>query len=785
MQRKWKRRWQRLTKIIMPPLAAGMLLLTSYHPAWANPAGGTVASGSAAITANGATTTINQTSQKAIINWKSFSIAKGETVNFLQPSASSAALNRVVGSDTSTIYGTLTANGKVFLINPNGILFAPGSQVSAGGLVASTLNIADSDFLKGKYTFSGTGSGSVVNHGTITANSEAVLLGPKVANEGVIAAKVTGLAAGKQVSLDFSGDQLLNLTVDTGAANTGQIISDGGLVIMTAGTKNALLHTVVNNSGVIRAQSVHNENGVIRLEGGSVINSGTLNASGKASGETGGTVKLLGDTVTVKTSSTIDVSGDAGGGTALIGGAYQGASSEYAATNTTVETGAAINADAITTGNGGQMVVWANDTTKFAGTISAKGGSAVGDGGRVEVSGKKTLQLNETAQVNTTAANGTTGNLLLDPAELTVDVSNVSTYTDLLALNNTTVSTSLGDLAITTPVNWTTVTTLTLNSAAGISISAPITATNGGLTVTANGTITDTAAVNVRTFTFAKGTWSQIASTLPSFSAIDFRISGGTFIRALDGSGTSSNPYQIADVYGLQGIGSNGMLGKYYMLANNIDANGTQYWNYDSAASAYLGFAPLGMDLSNIFTGNFDGQSHTIDGLAIYRPLIDYVGLFGVTQASTICNVGLTKGKVIGNMAVGGLVGYNGDGCSITNAYNTGTVSGSSFIGGLVGYNNVFNNIENVYSTGAVSGSNVIGGLVGKNYGNIKNSYSTGSVSGTNNLGGLVGYSEVGSVTGSYWNTDTSHQTTGINGQSDNATGLHTIQMKNLNSFSS
>ncbi|MDR7869080.1 MAG: YDG domain-containing protein [Sporomusaceae bacterium] len=498
MQRKWKRRWQRLAKTVMPPVAAGMLMLGAYGPAWAAPSGGTVTGGAATIATSGATTTVTQTTNRAAINWQSFGIAAGEAVTFVQPSASAVALNRVVGSSASNIHGRLSATGKVFLINPNGILFAPGAQVNVGGLVASTLNMADGDFMNGKYVFTKNGNaGSVVNQGTITAGDHAVLIGPQVRNEGVIAARVAALAAGDRVSLDFSGDKLLNVTVDTAAAgssvaNSGTITADGGLVVMTAGTKDALLNTVVNNSGVIRAQSVNNVNGVIRLEGNTAINSGVLDASGRAAGQTGGTVKVLGDNVTLAATAAVDVSGDAGGGTALIGGAYQGGGSEYAATNTTVEKGATINADAITSGNGGQVVVWAKDKTDFAGTITARGGAESGDGGTVEVSGKKTLVYR--GRTDATAANGKRGSLLLDPSDYTIGTGatgeNYWNNADLvaqLATADVTVATAAagsgnGDIIVDAPIDFqdgTKTPTLTLNAHRDIVFNQQVTSVIG------------------------------------------------------------------------------------------------------------------------------------------------------------------------------------------------------------------------------------------------------------------------------------------------------------------
>jgi len=519
MQRKWKRRWQRLIKTILPPLAASMLCFSVYNPiAWANPTGGTVTAGSGSITENGANTTIIQTSDKLALNWQSFSIAKGETVNFLQPGASAVALNRVVGNSASAIYGALNASGKVFLINPNGILFAPGAQVNVGSLVASTLKLSDADFLKGKYNFSTNGSGTVINQGTIktTDGGYVAFLGNQVGNEGVIVANKgsVALAAGNAATLDFTGDGLINLSVsqeaiDAQAANSGLVQADGGLVVMTAKAAGNLTGTVINNSGIIRAQSIEERNGKIVLDGGSsgvVSVSGTLDASGKTTGLTGGTVKVLGNEVSLTSTAKLDVSGDQGGGTALIGGAYQGDSSEKSASATTVETGATITADAITNGDGGQVVVWANDTTKFAGAITARGGSVSGNGGSVETSGKKTLQVGDAASVNTLATNGTTGNWLLDPYNLIISsggdstssgftasgdnsVVNVTTLTDALATTSVTILTGsggsqAGDITVAAAVNWSGNTTLTLNAANNININNAITINGtGGLSL--------------------------------------------------------------------------------------------------------------------------------------------------------------------------------------------------------------------------------------------------------------------------------------------------------------
>ncbi len=182
------------------------------------PTGGNVTAGSAAISASGNKLQIDQYSQKAILQWDTFSIGSGAWVNFAQPSSSAIALNRVLGNNPSEIFGRLTANGQVFLTNPNGVLFAPSASVDVGGLFATTLSIADKDFLAGRYNFyNAGGAGSVINQGTIvTANGYAALAGPQVRNDGVIIARAgtVALAAGDRVSLDMIGDGLISVSVD-------------------------------------------------------------------------------------------------------------------------------------------------------------------------------------------------------------------------------------------------------------------------------------------------------------------------------------------------------------------------------------------------------------------------------------------------------------------------------------------------------------------------------------------------------------------------------------------
>jgi filamentous hemagglutinin family protein len=263
------------------------LMLGLGASAYALPTGGVVAAGGASITSGASTMTITQTTANAAINWQSFGISAGQTVQFVQPGSTSVALNRVLGTDASSIMGKLSANGRVFLLNPNGVLFGSGASVNVGGLVASTMSLSDAKFMAGDYAFTDAGSGSVVNQGTIAAadGGFVALMGKTVSNQGVISARLgsVALAAGNAVTMDVAGDGLLNVSVAQGAVNAlvengGLIRADGGHVLLTAQAAGNLLQTAVNNTGVIQAQTIGNRNGTILLLGD--MQSGTMNVSG-------------------------------------------------------------------------------------------------------------------------------------------------------------------------------------------------------------------------------------------------------------------------------------------------------------------------------------------------------------------------------------------------------------------------------------------------------------------------------------------------------------------------
>lgn len=255
------------------------------------PTGGQVDAGAATISTSAAgSMQIDQSTSRAVINWQSFSIGSGAWVRFNQPGASSVVLNRVVGGSASEIFGRLTSNGQVFLSNPNGVLFAPGASVEVGSLFATTLSITDQDFLAGRYVFANNGgAGTVVNRGNIlTPNGYTALAAPQVRNDGVIVAQLgaVALAAGDRVTLNMVEGSLIGVSVEQAAlnasiVNSGTLQADGGRVLLTASSANALLDTVINNTGTIRATRLEERDGQIVLQGGLngiVRTTDTLNA---------------------------------------------------------------------------------------------------------------------------------------------------------------------------------------------------------------------------------------------------------------------------------------------------------------------------------------------------------------------------------------------------------------------------------------------------------------------------------------------------------------------------
>ncbi|UXH79864.1 YDG domain-containing protein [Roseateles amylovorans] len=390
--------------------------------AGALPAGAQIGAGQANFTQQGSQLRIDQQTQKLIVNWDRFDIGSGASVRFSQPSANAVALNRVIGGTPSQIFGDLSANGQVWLINNSGVVFGKGATVNVGGLVASTLDISDNDFLAGRARFSGSSLAQVRNEGTINAGGVVALLGASVTNTGTISAQQVALVAGQQVSLDFSGDGLLQVQVEKealeAALNQDGLIQ-GQQVVLSAPSASALRASVINMDGVIEAKGLSQQGGRIVLDGGSqgqVTVSGQMDASSAQAA--GGDIRVTGGTIRLQ-GAQLNASGATAGGQIHIGGGWQGKDATLTnAQSVTADAGTTLLANATQAGQGGEVVTWSDGRTEFAGRIEVRGGDNGGNGGRAEVSGKQELAYS--GRTDARAAKGTTGDLLLDPSTLEI-----------------------------------------------------------------------------------------------------------------------------------------------------------------------------------------------------------------------------------------------------------------------------------------------------------------------------------------------------------------------------
>ena len=723
-----------------------------------------IVSGSVSFLQSANRLTITESTPTAILNWQDFSVAKGEIVQFVQPSASSSILNRVTGSATSVIDGLVQANGQVLLLNPNGITVGATGQINAASLLLTSSGLKDQDYLAGRLSFTGIpGQGAVTNHGTLAAadGGTVVLSAPQVSNDGTITAHlgrvVMGAAAG--FTLDPAGDGLWSYQITEAAAgalaaNAGTITADGGSVQISARSLDQAMRDVINNTGMIQARSVRQQDGEIILDGGD-------------QGQ-----------VTLGASSVIDASA----GEPLA--------------------------------NGGHIKI-TSAVTSVDGVLLARGGAQGGDGGLIETSGES-LKLLDSARVDVDSPLGHPGSWLLDPTDFVIDATNNTAIENALNNNaNVTVKTASGgnsvtsagsvlavpnganpwtsgDIVVTAPIAWTTNQTLTLDAYHSVLIDAAVSASGANAGVSIN---------------YGSAFYTGLGAGVVTLSGAN---------PSLSINGTSYT--LIKDANGLQNMATS----VSYALANDIDLSGVN----GTGKFLPIGFSNTGNNANPaVFTGTLDGLGHSITNFTINDSgnnsnlgLISSIDLNGkvrnliiaggsVTAGTNISAVGMLAGENAGYIDnvmasgtvttgdsatyVGGLVGWHGAennaatgtgsphiyfssfngtvqaglsdlsvggltgeiDAKISATYTLGSVSagdGSNNIGGLVGLNNN-NTIMNSYSEASVSGGSgakFIGGLIGENGGFVSFSYATGAVvggSGAFGIGGLVGANQYSS----------------------------------------
>ncbi|WP_411877754.1 beta strand repeat-containing protein [Polaromonas sp. YR568] len=694
----------------------------------ADAANATVTAGAAGVSTAGNTTTINQASQRAAIDWTSLSTRANEALIFNQPNAQAIALNRITGSSPSELLGSLTANGQVFILNPNGVLFGAGSQVNVGGLVASTLSMSNADFMDGKHVFTGSGgSGSVVNQGTLNAASGGylALLAPEVRNEGVMTASLGTalLAAGNKVTLNLDNGSLLGYSIDQGAINAlaenKQLIqANGGQVLLSAKAMNSLATATVNNAGVIEAKTLQNKAGRIMLMGdmetGTVNMGGTLDASAPDGGD-GGFVETSAAHVNITAGTRVTtLSANGNSGTWLID----------PVDFTIAATGGDISGATLSSNLASNSVVTIQSSSGATGTL---GDVNVNDAVTWSAN-KLTLNAQNNININANLNASGTAQLALEYGQGSAAGSgssysiNNGAKVNLPAGNN--FSTKQGSSG--TMLAWTVINSL---GSAGSTTATDLQGINGGL----NGRYVLGADIDA---TITSG-WNTSAGFAP--------IGGSStmFSGSLDGLGHTVSNLTIkrssAGYVGLFGYTGNGSVIRNVGLVGGSVTGGSYVgglvgYNTGSISNAYA-------------TGSVTGG-------------LDVGGLVGINLNGSISNA-YASGSVTGGDEVGGLVGSHTG--TINNVYASGSVTGSySFVGGLVGVNQ--GTIGNAYASGSVTGGgSLVGGLVGFNAGTIGNAYASGIVTGSSVVGGLAGLN-VGTVTNSYWDITTTGQASSAGG---------------------
>jgi filamentous hemagglutinin family protein len=741
--------------LVASVLAAGTTSFASY--ADTNVVAGVVAGDMTVKDLSDTHTQYTHTANVNIVDFYKFGVQKGHQLDVVMPDTA-RTLYRVIGDSRSEIMGTLNANGSLFLINQNGILFGNGSEVNVGNIVASSLDISNDDFIKGKYNFAvGSIVGNVENYGVIKAKNEGyiVLLGKTVDNSGTLVASNGSVVLGsaQQATLDFFGNGLVKTKLSGGALeatikNSGAIYADGGFVQMATNAR----ASAINISGIVEANQLIERNGVIRLEGGDnakVEVSGRLIAKG--TNTTGGSIEVTGEQVALMNGAVLDASGDKGGGKVLVGGDYQGKNDAvYNARTTYIANGATIKADAIQEGNGGKVVVWADDLTRYYGDISAQGGAKNGNGGFVEVSGKQHLAM--LGDVNVGAANGIGGTVLFDPENIVLNNTAASapanqpngTPDDAFANNpgantevNVTQVKGYSELYLQANNNITVNSALTMNRDGSVRLEA-----NNDINVNAAITTTGKGSINLKADADNSGTGNlAIGANISgtggvTLSAATLTHTAGDISAPGAGSSAGNAGNVNITVAGLADLGS-----------ANISAKGRE--NSFPPAGFNGGTVTINAGSLNM-TGSIDTS-----GSSVVVPPQQTVALPGGNGGSV--TISTTGNAIVGNITTG--AGGAGAGNNIA-ASNSGTVQISSANGNLsvgnISTQGVSNsngaNVTLAANNGSVASGNINtnasspGNNNGTNAGNIAVNAGTGINVGNINASGATGKGQSGNA---------------------------------------
>ena len=583
-------------------------LLATFHVQADNltlPTDPVIAAGDINITSALGQMQINQASQSGIINWQSFSIGRDASVNFQQPSANAITLNRVTGGSPSSIFGQMSSNGNIFLVNPSGILFGRGSMVDVGLIVASVSDITDQNFLSGHYEFTRNSDQSITNQGSIKGEAVA-LIGPDVRNEGTIVATLgdVALVSGRKVTVALDPNRKLSIAVDESSLaafieNSGDMKAESGTVILKARSSQDLVDQTINMPQ--SANAFVTENGVVRLvsttgqikaktvvvdagPGGASFINGTIDVSSLQ--DVGGQITLTGKEVTLGSLSRLKAQGLNGGGKILVGGDWQGSHGVFQSTYNTIHQGAVLDASASGFGNGGTIVAWSDIThplsiTRAYGNFKADAGILGGNGGMIETSGHRLLT--DDIMVSAASPFGNGGEWLLDPFNVTISTASNSGTSFTSGTDFTALATSIINVSnINSALNsGTSVSISTGSQSEGtITVSGSILKSAGGaatLTLTGANIILGSSTGYSIT---ASGTGVALSVTLnvsptgvnPTLdSYADMNLNGGTFTVINNIYSDYKYRGKISGDTALVISGNSGRLGGWFWLYNSLN----------------------------------------------------------------------------------------------------------------------------------------------------------------------------------------------------------------------
>jgi filamentous hemagglutinin family protein len=736
-------------------LALCCLSLVLSEKAHALPKDGVVAAGNVGISTSANTLNINQQSAKAIVNWSGFDIQHNETVNIKQPSKQSVILNRIQGNKATQIRGQLNANGQVFLVNSNGITFSAGSEVNVGALVSSTLDIKDQDFLDANYTFEAdNGGASIITKGYIHADTIS-LLGNTVINEGWLVARTndnTGvpsvsLIAADKVKLSFGDNKQLSVAIERGTINglveNKQLIqAQGGNVLLRAEALNDVFSASVNNSGVIKAQSIGEKNGSIVLladmQTGVTTVGGTLDASATSVGK-GGFIETSAAQVNVKKTAKVVASGngDANGLWLIDPSDLIIDSDNAAAYNSSLNSGTDVSLNTVSNGTdsgNGDIFVYADiawDTDNTTLTLQAE----------------RNIEIH--ADISASGANS--GVILDTQLSYASGVSWNKSFTDKQYANANYVSYGDGGKI-----------TLTGHNAIYIQDGKTHQVINGNNDALTGKTVVDELQnIDPDLYRYVLGddvdasSFSAIKSGLVSFDGLNHDIANLTITEpSTQSTGLFSAINSSAQSYlrnlhitggiitGKENVGA--FAGYAANLSTNNITNAAQV-NGELKTGGLIGSLNNSNIVNSHNMGNVNGVENTggISGkannslLSLTSNLADVNAIFNYT---------------------GGLIGYGtGSKSVIQYSHNSGSITGAKSVGGLVGrFSNSdkqWASVKESYSVGAqVSGTDKVGGLIGEaSKIGIKDTYVIGNVQGDNTVAGLLGTAGAFAISSSYF----------------------------------